>query len=109
MSRRKDERMIIVSKDRTSLSNMEYVASIYIAGDWSIKANMNGNVSMIKLGTYTSEKAAEYAFQILLNAIASGKGICYMPQDSEVQAEKALDERKYRHIDGRKTKGHGGS
>ena len=24
--------MIIVSKDRTSLSNMEYVASIYIAG-----------------------------------------------------------------------------
>lgn len=48
--------MIIVSKDRTSLANMEYIANIYIAGDWSVKANMNGNVSMIKLGTYTSEK-----------------------------------------------------
>ena len=101
--------MIIVSKDRTSLANMEYVSNIYIAGDWSIKANMNGNVSMIKLGTYTSEKAAEYAFQILLNSISIRKEICYMPQDSEVQAAKAIDEKKYRHIDGRKTKGHGGS
>ena len=42
--------MVIVSKDKTSLANMEYIASIYIAGDWSVKANMNGNVSMIKLG-----------------------------------------------------------
>lgn len=101
--------MIIVSKDRTSLANMEYIANIYIAGNWSVKANMNGNVSMIKLGTYTSEKAAEYAFQILMDSISGGKEICYMPQDSEVQAAKALDEKKYRHIDGRKTKGHGGS
>lgn len=101
--------MIIVSKDRTSLANMEYIANIYIAGDWSVKANMNGNVSMIKLGTYTSEKAAEYAFQILMDSISGGKEICYMPQDSEVQAANALDEKKYRHIDGRKTKGHGGS
>lgn len=88
---------------------MEYVASIYIAGDWSIKANMNGNVSMIKLGTYTSEKAAEYAFQILLNSIFCGKEICYMPQDDEIQAAKVIDGKKYRHIDGKKTKGHGGS
>lgn len=101
--------MVIVSKDRTSLANMEYIANIYIAGDWSIKANMNGNVSMIKLGTYTSEKAAEYAFLILMDSISGGKEICYMPQDSEVQAAKALDEKKYRHIDGKKTKGHGGS
>ena len=101
--------MVIVSKDKTSLANMEYIANIYIAGDWSVKANMNGNVSMIKLGAYNSNKSAGYAFQILLNAISSGKEICYMPQDSEVQAEKALDEKKYRHIDGRKTKGHGGS
>ena len=101
--------MIIVSKDRTSLANMEYIANIYIAGNWSVKANMNGNVSMIKLGTYTSEKAAEYAIQILMDSISGGKEICYMPQDSEVQAAKALDEKKYRHIDGRKTKGHGGS
>ena len=101
--------MVIVSKDRTSLANMEYIANIYIAGDWSIKANMNGNVSMIKLGTYTSEKAAEYAFLILMDSISGGKEICYMPQDSEVQAVKALDEKKYRHIDGKKTKGHGGS
>lgn len=88
---------------------MEYVASIYIAGDWSIKANMNGNVSMIKLGTYTSEKAAEYAFQILLNSISAGKEICYMPQDDEIQAAKVIAEKKYRHIDGKKTKGHGSS
>lgn len=101
--------MIIVSKDRTSLANMEYIANIYIAGDWSIKANMNGNVSMIKLGTYTSEKASEYALHILLNSISGGKEICYMPQDDEIQAAKALDEKKYRHIDGKKTKGHGGS
>ena len=39
--KRKDGRMVIVSKDRTSLSNMEYVASIYIAGDRSIKANIH--------------------------------------------------------------------
>ena len=101
--------MIIVSKDRTSLANMEHISNIYIAGDWSIKANMNGNVSMIKLGTYTSERAAEYAFQILLNSISGGKGICYMPQDEEIQAAKVVGEKKYRHIDGKKTKGHGGS
>ena len=88
---------------------MEYIANIYIAGDWSVKANMNGNISMIKLGTYTSEKAAEYAFLILMDSISGGKEICYMPQDSEVQAAKALDEKKYRHIDGKKTKGHEGS
>lgn len=67
------------------------------------------NVSMIKLGTYTSEKAAEYAFQILLNSISGGKEICYMPQDDEIQAAKVIAEKKYRHIDGKKTKGHGGS
>ena len=59
--------------------------------------------------TYTSEKASEYALHILLNSISGGKEICYMPQDDEIQAAKALDEKKYRHIDGKKTKGHGGS
>lgn len=101
--------MIIVSKDQTSLANMDYVVNIYVAGDWSVKANMNGNIGMIKLGRYPSEKAAEYAFHILVNALAAGKEVCYMPQDSEVQAEQALDEVRYRNIDGKKTKGHGGS
>jgi len=101
--------MIIVSKDKTSIANMDHISCIYVAGDYSIKANMNGNVSMIRLGMYGTQKAAEYAFQFLLESLSTNDKICYMPQDGEVQAKEALNESRYRNINGKKTKGHGGS
>ena len=101
--------MIIVSKDKTSIANMEHISSIYVSGDYSVKANMKGNVSMIKLGMYGTKKAAEYAFQFLLESLGRNDKICYMPQDNEVQAKEALNESRYRNINGKKTKGHGGS
>ena len=101
--------MVIVSKDRTSLANMAYVANIYIASDWSIKANMAGNTSMMKMGAYASEKDAEYALRYLTDAIKSGKDAICMPLDDRVRELIALEKMEYHRIDGKKTKGHGGS
>lgn len=101
--------MVIVSKDRTSLANMAYVANIYIASDWSIKANMAGNMSMMKLGAYASEKEAEYALGYLTGEIKSGKDVIYMPLDDQIRELIALVKTEYHRIDGKKTKGHGGS
>lgn len=101
--------MIIVSKDKTSMANMDHVSNVYISGDFSIKANMNGNVSMIKLGSYGTQKESEYALQFILESMERKSNICYMPQDCEVQAKVALDESRYRNVNGKKTKGHGGS
>lgn len=101
--------MIIISKDKTSLANMDHVLSIYVASDYCIKANMNGNPSMIKLGIYRCEKEAESAFRILTNSISSGKSVIFMPQDEEIKTMLGSEEKKMQRIGGKKQRGHGGS
>ncbi len=102
--------MIIVSKDRTSLINMENTASMYIAaGDVSIKANMaNGNSNVMKMGSYLSMAETEKAFQMLLDEMRT-RDICYLPTDEAVKAVMANEKQRNHNISGKKTKGYGGS
>lgn len=105
--------MIIVSKDRTSLINIENTVSMYVAvNDMSIKANVaNGNLNVMKMGSYQSVKEAVKAFEMLLGEMRI-KEICYLPTDEEVRAfmANAGHGKTVQHtVTGKKIKGHGGS
>ncbi len=105
--------MIIVSKDRTSFVNMENTVSMYISiNDMSIKANVaNGNLNVMKLGSYQTMAEAEKAFCILLKEMQT-KDVCYLPSDEQVRTSMANEGRgkTVQHTaTGKKLKGHGGS
>jgi len=63
---------------------------------------------VIKLGEYESVKLAKKAVQMLCRDMEQ-KQICYMPDDDAVKAALIAERREYHGIDGKKTKGHGGS
>lgn len=105
--------MIIVSKDRTSLINIENTVSMYVSlSDMSIKANVaNGNLNVMKMGNYQTMAEATKAFEILLGEMRT-KEICYLPTDETVRSHMANDGhgKTMQHTaTGKKIKGHGGS
>lgn len=113
MHRTPDEKMIVVSKDRTSLINMENTVSMYISvNDISIKANVaNGNLNVMKMGNYQTMAEAEKAFKMLLEEMRT-RDICYLPTDETVRASMVNDGhgKTIQHTaTGKKIKGHGGS
>lgn len=100
--------MIIVSKDRESIINMEQVTSIHIGADGcTLKVDfVNGKGCQI--GRYGSEKEC----QVVIAAIAKNiekAGSSFMPDDDEVRVGMGLEKQKHRHATGKKPKGHGGS
>lgn len=99
--------MFIVSKDKKSIINLEQVTAMYIGSDGcSIKCDYKNNGC--QLGRYNSDKEAKKAIEIISESI--GKvDVCVMPDDSAIKAKMNLEEQKYHHITGKKTKGHGGS
>lgn len=101
--------MFIVRKDRRAIVNLEQVATLYIGSDGcSIKADYKGG-SGCQLGKYHSDKEAEKAIDIVAENIRTGKTeICFMPDDDSVRAKMNLEEQKWHHVTGKKTKGHGG-
>ena len=46
---------------------------------------------------------------IIANSIDRNSTLCYMPDDKSIKAKINLEEQKYHHITGKKTKGRGGS
>ena len=105
--------MIVVSKDRTSLINMQNTVSMYVAAtDKSIKANVaNGNVNVMKMGSYQTIAEAEKAFQMLFDNMRT-RDVCFLPTDEEVSAAIANEGhgKTMKHtVTGMKLKGHGGS
>lgn len=100
--------MYIVSKDKKAIINLDQVSNMYIGSDGcSIKADYrNGNGC--QMGRYNSEREARKAMEIVANTIGKSE-VCFMPDDDAVKAKMNSEEQKYRHIAGKKTKGHGGS
>lgn len=100
--------MYIVSKDKKSIINTEQATSMYVGADGcTIKADF-GNGKGCQIGRYNSEKEC----QIVIGIIAENFGkadACFMPENSTVTAKLNFEEQKQHHINGKKTKGHGGS
>ncbi len=100
--------MFIVSKDRKAIINLEQVATMYIGSDGcSIKADYRGG-NGCQLGRYNSDKEARKAVEVVADSIGQAE-VCFMPDDNVIKAKLNLEEQKYHHITGKKTKGHGGS
>ena len=99
--------MFIVSKDRKAIINLEQVTTMYIGSDsCSIKCDYKNNGC--QLGRYNSDKEAKKAMEIIAESIGK-TDVCFMPDDNTIKAKMNLEEQKYHHITGKKTKGHGGS
>ena len=101
---------MIISKDKTQISNMQYVSAIYISGEGTtIRCEMS-NGKPWNIGKYNSQKEAETAINILTERMKRDD-FAAVPSDDEVKARINLNADDYRqhHITGKKTKGHGGS
>lgn len=100
--------MFIVSKDKKAVINLEQVTTMYIGSDGcSIKADYRGG-NGCQLGRYDSDKEAKTAMEIIVGNIGKTE-IFSMPDNFAVKAKLKMDEPKYHHLTGKKTKGHGGS
>lgn len=99
--------MIIVSKDKDSLINLNQVTNVFVGNDgYTVKAAF-ANGSGCQIGRYNAPVAAKVIEMI---GIAVGKTeIYFMPDDAAVSAKMNEEERRYHNIAGKKTKGHGGS
>lgn len=99
--------MIIVSKDRNNIVNLEQVTNIFAGSDgYTVKAEYaNGNGC--QLGRYSSPAASKVIEMI---GLAVGRTeVYFLPNDEEVSARLNEEKARYHHITGKKTKGHGGS
>lgn len=100
--------MYIVSKDRNSIVNMSQITVVYLGADnCTIKADYQ-NGKGCQLGRYNSEVEARTAIDIVAGSMGKME-VCFMPEDSVVNAKMNVGESKPHHINGKKTKGHGGS
>lgn len=97
--------MIIVSKEKDRIVNMSQVMSLFIASDGkTIKAAFqNGSVS--QMGVYNSP---EDVIEMIGQAVGKTE-IYFLPDDETVRAKQNINQARYHHTDGKKTKGHGGS
>ncbi|MBD5543725.1 MAG: hypothetical protein HDR01_05660 [Lachnospiraceae bacterium] len=100
--------MYIVSKDKKSIINTEQITSMYVGADGcTIKADF-GNGKGCQIGRYNSEKECQIAIEIIAGSFGKSD-LCFMPENSVINAKINLGEQKQHHISGKKTKGHGGS
>lgn len=101
--------MFIVAKDRKSIVNTNHITSIYMGADGcTIKADFE-NGKGCQIARYDAEKLSKIAMDIIANNIDRNSTLCYMPDDKSIKAKINLEEQKYHHITGKKTKGRGGS
>ena len=99
--------MIIVSKDRDIIVNMDQVTTLFTGNDgYTVKAAF-ANGSGCQLGRYASSVAGKVIGMI---GLAVGRSeVYFLPSDEDVAARLNEERARYHHIDGKKTKGHGGS
>ena len=99
--------MVIVSKDKDSIVNLEQVTNLFAGNDgYTIKASF-ANGSGCQIGRY-NQPVATKVIEMIGKAIGRSEA-SFLPSDEEVTARMNEDKARYHHIDGKKTKGHGGS
>lgn len=100
--------MFIVSKNRKTIVSAEQMTAVYMGSDnCSIKVDFQ-NGKGCQLGRYDSENAAQTAMEMIAENIGKAD-VYFMPDDDSVKAKINMGVQKQYHINGKKTKGHGGS
>lgn len=101
--------MIIVSKDKEIIVNLNHIKNIYKGADGCTLKVSFGNTDGCQLSRYNSAEEANTAIEMLIDAIGK-KEVFIMPGTNEVKAKIKLksDRQNGHHIDGKKTKGYGG-
>ena len=101
--------MIIVNKEHNDAYNLSNITNFYIGSDGcSVKVSAGSTRGGI-MGKYNSYEETKKAFEILFEKIQKNNTpVIYMPSDSDV-SDNLMQNQKYHHIAGKKTKGHGGS
>lgn len=103
--------MLIASKNKNQFINIDDFGSVFVNSDRRIVCASAAGRNTV-LDEYDTRAAALKAMEILIEHIrvATDKtNIVFMPADVEVEAALSGQREYYRHIDGKKTKGHGGS
>lgn len=101
--------MFIVTKDGKAIINTRHVTSIYLGVDkCCIKADFE-NGKGCQIARYDADKHSEIAMSIIVDSIRRGDAMCCMPDDKSIKAKLNLEEQKYHHLTGKKTKRRGGS
>ncbi len=101
--------MWIVSKDKKSIVNSDYVETFFIGADGNtIKANFANSNKGCQIAQYSTILETETALEMLAKAISEKTSIA-MPTTKEIQGKMAENEARWHHATGKKTKGHGGS
>lgn len=101
--------MMIISKNRSNIVNCDYVTEIYIGNDGTaIRINFE-NGGRYDLERYDSRESANIAMAMLCDVIGKADRFI-MPTEKEIQAYIVrTHDAAPRHINGKKTKSHGGS
>lgn len=104
--------MLVLSKNGCSVINLDHVKNIHTSGDgYKLICEFSDRDSCCAAEYETGERA-RIALRMLANAAKAGGSIFLMPDENSVKAEIMAMCKGYesRHsIDGKKTKGHGGS
>lgn len=104
--------MLILSKNGNSVINLDHIKSIHTSGDGhKLICEFSDNDSCCA-AEYETEGKAKAALRMLVKSEKAGSHVFMMPDELSIQAEISATRcgNENRHsIDGKKTKGHGGS
>lgn len=104
--------MYIVSRENSIILNLENVVEVFVKkGGENLIFDKQPNDKVIILQGYNTEKEAREAILMIAEEIAIGRKILmYIPTPEEIRGRLVNSgaEKQY-HINGKKTKGHGGS
>lgn len=100
--------MFIVSKEYGIILNFNNVVELYTGNNKTAVAVKQTDGRIICLKEYETEKEAKVAICMIADEM-NRKDIIYVPSKDEIKAKMNLEEQKWHHATGKKTKGHGGS
>lgn len=99
--------MYLINKNKDSIINLDKIVNIFIGADsLTLKANFLDK-SGCQLAKYNSKEETIIALELLFENF--NKNIYKVPNENEIKTRILSNEKRSRHIKGKKTKGHGGS
>lgn len=98
--------MIIFNKAEGKLINLDKMTYIRVTDSGTLQIDFEGNTGT-KMATYTNYSTAIKALQYITNNL--NKDSITLPDEETLNNMYKTERQNYHHIDGRKTKGHGGS
>lgn len=100
--------MFIVSRECGIILNFNNIVELYTGSNKTAVAAKQVDGRIICLKEYDTEKEAREAIRMIADEM-NRKDIVDIPKKDEIKAKINLEEQKWHHATGKKTKGHGGS